>query len=201
MSQTTDRHTSKCHQLSAVLYWPPLFLLVFVMFFVLSVPAAVAVWIIYWKVVPAYSANTRIANIETILTLRFYYTEDENIEHGRYLYVNSPKGSIKIAMTAFDWAHNGRTSIYLTPQRKIGVVGPIGDDYLVSFDRPTTDAARGPSDDWTYLGAFDFGVGIEMKRQLRFFSAAEQSECIPMRGAPIEDYQVRKGARREDCSH
>jgi tripartite-type tricarboxylate transporter receptor subunit TctC len=38
-------------------------------------------------------------------------------------------------------------------------------------------------------------------RRLRFVSAAEQAECIPMRGTDIEDHQVRKAARQRDCDH
>jgi hypothetical protein len=90
---------------------------------VLAPLAAIAVWIAYWKVVPVYSASTQLTDLQTTLTLRFYYTWDENTDHGRYLYVTAPNGSTEIAMTAFDWAHNSRTSIYLTPQRKIGIIG------------------------------------------------------------------------------
>jgi hypothetical protein len=104
-------------------------------------------------------------------------------------------------MTAFDWAHNSRTSIYVTPERKIGIIGPIGDDYLASLDPPQTMTAREPSDDWSYLGAFDFQLLGGGARRLRFVSAAEQAECIPMRGTDIEDHQVRKAARQRDCDH
>jgi hypothetical protein len=169
--------------------------------FVLIPLAAIAVWIAYWKVVPVYSASTQLADLRTTLTLRFYSTEDESADHGRYLYVTAPNGSTEIAMTAFDWAHNSRTSICLTPQRKIGIIGPVGDDYLLSLDPLKTDAAREPSDDWTYLGAFDFQGGPRVEYQLRFVSAAEQAECIPMRGGPISDFEVRKAARQENCSH
>jgi hypothetical protein len=117
MSQTThDSSVRKRDRLLAQLYWPPLFLLALAVGFVLAFPAAIAAWFLYYKIVPAYSASTYISETQTTLTLRFYYTEDENADHGRYLYVSSPNGAIRIAMTAFDWAHNSRTSVYLTPQ-------------------------------------------------------------------------------------
>ena len=161
--------------------------------------AIIGAWIVYWTVVPAYSASTEIPELHTTLTLRFYFTEDENTDHGRYLSVAAPNGRIKIAMTGFDWAHNARTSVYLTPEHRIGIVGPFDDDYLLSLDQLKTEPARGPSEDWTYLGAFDFQQVEGIGRQLRFISAAEQGECIPMRGLSTEDYQVRKATRRRDC--
>jgi hypothetical protein len=162
---------------------------------------AFAAYIAFWSVVPAYSASTEIADLQTTLTLRFYYIWDEQADHGRYLYMRTPAGKIRIAMTAFDWAHNSRTSIYVTPERKIAIIGPIGDDYLASLDPPQTMIAKGPSDDWSYLGAFDFQLLQGGARRLRFVSAAEQAECIPMVGADIEDQQVRKAARQRHCDH
>jgi hypothetical protein len=104
-------------------------------------------------------------------------------------------------MKAFDWAHNSRTSIYVTPERKIGIVGPTGDDYLASLDPLQTVTAKGPSYDWTYLGAFDFELLQGKSQRLRFVGAAEQAECIPMRGADIARDQVRKIARQSECDH
>src|SRR6195952_5210047 len=95
-----------------------------------------AAYIAFWSLVPAYSASTGIADLRTTLTLRFYYIWDEQADRGRYLSVSMPGGTTRIAMKAFDWAHNSRTSIYVTPERRIGVIGPIGDDYLVSSDPP-----------------------------------------------------------------
>ena len=162
---------------------------------------AFAAYIAYWSVVPAYSASTQIADLQASLTLRFYYIWDEQADRGRYLSISMPGGTTRIAMKAFDWAHNSRTSIYVTPERKIGVIGPIGDDYLVSSDPPQSMTARGPSDDWSYLGAFDFQLLQGGARRLRFVSAAEQAECIPMVGADIEVDQVRKTARQRYCDH
>jgi hypothetical protein len=162
---------------------------------------AVAVYIAFWSLVPAYSASTVIADLQTTLTLRFYYIWDQQTDRGRYLSMTTPGGTTRIAMKAVDWAHNSRTSIYVTPERKIGIVGPIGDDYLTSSDPLQTVTAKGPSYDWTYLGAFDFQLLQGNARRLRFVSAAEQAECIPMGSADIRSDQVRKIARQGECDH
>ena len=162
---------------------------------------AVAAYIAFWSLVPAYSASTGIADLQATLTLRFYYIWDEQADRGRYLSISTPGGTTRIAMKAFDWAHNSRTSVYVTPESKIGIIGPIGDDYLVSPDPPQSMTARGPSDDWSYLGAFDFQLLQGGARRLRFVSAAEQAECIPMVGADIEGDQVRRTARQRYCDH
>ena len=162
---------------------------------------AVALYIAFWSLMPAYSASTVVADLQTTLTLRFYYIWDQQTDRGRYLYVTTPGGATRIAMKALDWAHNSRTSLYVTPDRKIGIVGPTGDDYLVSPDPLQTVTATGPSYDWTYLGAFDFELLQDNGRRLRFVSAAEQPECIPMQNADIESDQVRKMARQRACDH
>jgi hypothetical protein len=171
---------------------------------VLILPAVIVVagWIAHSAIVPAHSASTKIPDLETDLTLRFYYTWDENADAGRYLYVNAPSGRIRIAMTAFDWAHNSRTSVYLTPERKIAVLGPSGDDYLVSLAPLTTKVAAGVSENWAYLGAFDFPLTEGGGRSLSFVGAAEHAECIPMLSeGPYQAYKVRTSARQRNCSH
>jgi hypothetical protein len=170
---------------------------------VLILPAVIVVagWIAHSAIVPAHSASTTIPDLETDLTLRFHYTWQDT-DAGRYLYVNAPSGRIRIAMTAFDWAHNSRTSVYLTPERKIAVLGPSGDDYLVSLDPLTSKVAAGVSENWAYLGAFDFQLIEDGGRPLRFVSAAEQAECIPMLSeGPYQAYKVRMSARQRNCSH
>jgi hypothetical protein len=171
---------------------------------VLILPAIIVVtgWIAHSAIVPAHSASAKIPDLETDLTLRFYYTWDENADAGRYLHVNTPSGRIRIAMTAFDWAHNSRTSVYVTPEREIAVLGPAGDDYLVSLDPLTTKVAAGASENWAYLGAFDFQPAEDGGRLLRFVSAAEQAECIPMLSeGPYQAYKTRTNARQRNCSH
>jgi hypothetical protein len=178
------------------------FLLLAPLVVILPLVVVFASWVAYWTLVPVHSASTKIGDLETDLTLRFYYTWDENTDSGRYLSINAPSGRIKIAITAFDWVHNSRTSIYVTPQRKIAVLSPSpGSDYLVSLDPPAATTSIGSSEDWSYLGAFDFVGATPADRPLRFVSAAEQAECIPMLlEGPYEDYRIRTTARQRDCS-
>jgi hypothetical protein len=172
---------------------------------VVAIPVVpIAAWIAYWAIVPVHSASTVIADLRTALTLRFYHTWDaDNDDHGVYLHVTGPTGHLRIAMKIFDWAHDSRTSLYLTPRWEIGVLGPMGDDYLISLDPlDSRDRwVRGPTDDWTYLGAFDYDYRSPARNgnRLRFFSAAEQVECIPMLGGHIGDYLPRMAARQNHC--
>jgi len=169
-----------------------------------------AAWII-WHQIPVYSAEWQIPNIEVKLTLRFYPTEDENKDRGRYLTIRTPNAEKTIALDASQWDWNSRTSIHLTPNQNIAVANPgPATDLLVHLDTLSTENARGPglgipggqaSDDWTYLGAFDFEFDFGRKtRKLRFVTAAEQPECIPS-GGIIYDWQVRKLERQTHCDH
>jgi hypothetical protein len=186
--------------------WNPVFttatlLLLAPLALMLPVVIVVAGLFVHSAVVPAHSASTRIPDLNTDLTLRFYSTWG-NTDSGRYLYVHTPRGRTRIYMAAFDWAHNARTSIYLTPERKIAFLGPEGDDYLVSLDTLTaTKVAAGASENWSYLGAFDFQFAEDGGRPLRFVSAAEQAECIPMlREGPYQADKARMSVRQRNCA-
>lgn len=146
------------------------------------------------------AASARIPDLDTDLTLRFYSTWYE--DSGRYLYVHTPRGKTRIDMALYDWPHNTRTSVYLTAERKIAVLGPMGEDFLVSLDPPAaTRVAAGASEDWTYLGAFDFQYVEGGGRSLRFIGAAEQPECIPMLAeGPFQNHKLRTNARHKNCS-
>jgi hypothetical protein len=167
-SNTTGRRWNPAVATVALLLLAPLAL-------VLPVVIIAAGVIAHSAMVPVHSASTTIPDLETGLTLRFYSTWSD-ADSGRYLYVDTPRGGIRIYMTAFDWAHHARTNVYLTPERKIAVLGPSGDNYLVSLDPLTTNVAAGVSENWTYLGAFDFQPAETGERPLRFISAAEQSQ-------------------------
>lgn len=173
---------------------------------------ALAIAYLYFvSLVPVWSASTSIADLETNLTLSFYSVWDAGSDSGRYLYVDAPAGRIRIYMTAFDWAHNPRTSVYLTPMRKLAVLGPTGDDHLVSLDPPgaiglpgpeTANRAAGASENWTYLGAFDYVLKPNGAKALRFVDAKAQPECVPMlSNGPYMDYTVRVNARQRNCQH
>lgn len=145
--------------------------------------------------------ETDLSILKTTVELRFYYTEDENSDSGRYLYVTTPTGSTRIELRVFDWAHYPRTSLYLTPDHSLGVVTPGGNDYVVALATLRAVAAiaqKSFDDGWQYLGAFDFQYFSVSKRHLRFVTASQQPECIPKR-FPIASYMVRKAARHDRC--
>jgi hypothetical protein len=153
--------------------------------------------------VPAYSAAFYIQEIGASVRLQFYWVWDEARDNGRYLTVSGPQGSIRHRLCGYDWAHWARTGIYLTADRKVAVLGPRYCDYLVSLtSREVARAWKMASENWMYLGAFDF-VGYPRgsgERMLRFISAAEQGECIEMMSDErLPDWAVRNGARRRSC--
>ena len=199
MSEKVDQAVPpERHRVLALLLWLPVFLLKATIFLVVLLVAVVSIFIVYYRVVPAYSASAQIGDLQTTVTLRFFYTLGDE-DDGRYLYVTAPSGVTKIALPGFDWAHYSRTSIYLTPDHKIGIVSPLLGEYLLPPNTLKTTIASQPSSDWTYLGAFDFeGGGAE--RQLQFVSATEQVECIPTGGLDIQNFAFREAARHENCT-
>jgi hypothetical protein len=148
---------------------------------------------------PAHSASISIPELNASIRLEFYMVWDETEESGRYLAISTSKASIRSEIGGFDWSHNARTSIYETPEHKMAVLGPMESDYM--FD-PQTMTLNGlpsyaSSVGWKYIGAFDFGAS----RTFQFFSALQQSECIPMRMSSDESWQKMSRAdyRKEDC--
>jgi hypothetical protein len=167
----------------------------------LSLPVVLPLlFVAYTNWVPPYGAKMTIPALRAEVALRFFYIWDESSDNsGRYLTISTPAGRKTIAMTAFDWAHNSRTSIYQTADGAIAILGPMGDDYVVSPKTMKVDQRyMADSESWTYLGAFDFGSSDNV-RVLRFFSSDEQLECIPMIGGDITVSQARLLARRTDC--
>lgn len=154
----------------------------------------------YYSFVPAFAAQTVIHEVNARVKLEFYYVIDEGKGSGRYLTIDTTKGSTTIPLTAFDWAHNARTSIYLTTTGMIGIVEPTsGRDILFSPEtHSVTEAHNMESQSWTYIGAFDYN-GATYNREFRFYSREQQPECIPTLGQPASDYQVRKNARQPRC--
>lgn len=158
---------------------------------------------LYTAVVPAYSATLYIKELDTSLDLRFYWVWNEANGNGRYLTARTPRGRVTENVCGWDWAHWGRTSVYLTPDGRIAVLGPDRCDYLVTIDPPElTYPFRLASEDWTYLGAFDF-VESRSGRHLRFVRATEQPECV-LRGSDTEPQRPlfekhRESTRRVSC--
>jgi len=160
--------------------------------------------IVYTGLVPAYSAEVHIKEVDVTVALKFYWVWDEMKDNGRYLIVRAPSGGVKANICGFDWAHWARTSVYHAEDRAVAVLGPQQCDYIVRPPYRTVDRPfHLSSDHWTYLGAFDFG-NSGAHRILRFIPAMEQRECIPsipMRGEHIgDDWSYRNGARADQCS-
>jgi hypothetical protein len=168
---------------------------------IIVVPLALVATILgYMTAFPAHSATAEISALKARLTLQFYYVWGDD-DQGRRLTIETPTRRTRLALNVFDWAHNARTSIYTTPDGGIAVLNAMGeDDRVVSpmagtTSFPPTDA----SDEWTYVGAFDLAFA-DNAPQLRFISANEQAECVPMRsenrGTPRS---ARNAARYRDC--
>jgi hypothetical protein len=152
---------------------------------------------LYMRLVPAYSADVYIPPIDATVALKFYWVWDEMKDNGRYLTLRAPGGAVTLNICGWDWAHWARTSVYLTQDRAVAVLGPQECDYLVRPPyRTVNHVFRVPSDNWTYLGAFDFSSS-----SFRFIPATEQRECIPMLGEDRGgEWLARNSARRERCS-
>jgi hypothetical protein len=140
-------------------------------------------YFIYGIVVPAHSAEIRIPEIGATVRLDFHYTWSVH-DDGRYLTVRTRRGSTTVGICGYKWTHRARTSVYLTEDGKVAVLGSEnGCDALASVN-PLGITARfqEPSESWRYLGAFDF-TPVTYERALRFFPASEQRECVPRSGS------------------
>jgi hypothetical protein len=179
---------------------------------VLAAPIIVLLYPILWfgfyvvhaAIVPAYSAEARLEQIDATITLEFFLISDFKPypeDSGRYLTVRTPQGLIRSKVDGYDWAHRARTSIYVTEDRHIAVLGPDYADHLVDLRSGTVSRVFGvPPSGWTYMGAFDFFIEAPNRRILRFFPATEQEECIPLYGSgAVLDRAPRKQARSARC--
>jgi len=131
---------------------------------------------VHSKIIPAKSGEVFFPEVETTVKLQFYYTWGD--ESGRFVTITTPNGTVRGNIEGWDWAHYARTSIYVTPEGNVAILGQAQDDYIV--DSKTLQltqllSGRGSSDRWKYIGAFDNG-----KPSLHFYPASEQRECIPM---------------------
>ncbi|MBN8957241.1 MAG: hypothetical protein J0H17_11835 [Rhizobiales bacterium] len=142
--------------------------------------------------VPAASASANVAEIGAMVTLRFYPSSDD----ARYFTVATAQGTITRNICGFDWAHHARTSLYLTEQRQLVVLGAEGGCHLIFTLSPLRfemriDATN--SNRWEYLGAFDYAPG------LRFILPSEQSECLTQSDNRAGNLNARRWAWRDRC--
>lgn len=157
----------------------------------LSIPVA---WhIVRSMLIPAKAAEVGLPDLEATLGLEFYLHWSNG--SGRYLVVRNSEAVVRQHMSAFDWTHWPRTSVYLVNDGRIAVLGPTYDDYIVDPKRRTIETlwSDTPSDTWTYFGAFDF-----RNEKLVFIPASEQRECTATRGV-TDPSAARPQGRSDRC--
>ena len=171
----------------------------------LLIAAALIGWVTYTNFVPAFSASVPLPQVATTLQLEFFRVNEllggGLIQSGRYLTLTSPRGRVTYNMPGWDWPHRARTSVYVTQDKKFAVLGPDEEDILIDTEQSKISRAfRIPSQDWTYLGAFDFVQPVigGYDRNLRFIPAAEQDECVPTDSLANETWP-RNEQRKERC--
>lgn len=190
--------------IAAIIRWLAVLLLAVTGFLATLVILFVVGSFAYTRTVPAYVANYYVASIRTDVRLEFWWLWDlfwNPEDSGRYLRITSPSGRKTFNMCGGDWANWSRTSLYLTENNGLAVIGVQDCDYIVAVDSlKVTNAWRVPSDKWTYLGAFQIVSALDKKtRQLRFIDASEQSECIEMVGSTFPPAGPRKSAHSDRC--
>lgn len=153
---------------------------------------------LYSPLVPAATAETFISQLNVSVRLELYYTLSDH-DTGEYLVVTGPNGRIAGEIGGvLDWAHWSRTSLYLTDDSKIVVLGAAYSDYVVDPSKLIIKQLFGQiaSDGWKYLGAFDGG------HKLRFIPESEQRECNPtaMHEEEPSPSAARPQSRRERCA-
>lgn len=179
--------------------WQNLLLLVlaFPLSIILVLALTISGYLLFTQLVPAASAKAFVAELNTSVELDLYMVLDVN-SSGRYLVIDSPKGRISSNIAGFDWAHWSRTSLYLTQDRKIAVLGVLYSDYIIDPSNRTIENLAGEvaSDGWTYLGAFDGGSN------LKFIPATAQRECTPTAMSWEQPPQgvARQQGRHASCS-
>ena len=165
---------------------------------IVAICAPISSCIVKTILFPVETAEVAVPDSDATVRLEFYGVLDWNHDHdsGRYLVLKSAAGEVRQNMSAFDWVHWPRTSIYLIDDGRIAVLGPTHDDYVVDPKRRTIDSLRygTASDAWTYFGAFDF-----KDNKLKFIPASEQRECTPTRG--ITDASATRPQGRFDRCH
>ncbi|WKA25477.1 hypothetical protein [Bradyrhizobium roseum] len=147
---------------------------------------------------PAYSASVVIPELNTTIKLDFYWVWDETQESGRYLTVSTQQRSVRSQIGGSDWVHNARTSVYVTAERNIAVLGPMETDYVIDPRKVELNSLSpyASSVGWKYIGAFDIAGPT-----LQFFPASRQPECIPMPTSRDENWPKMSRAeyRKQNC--
>jgi hypothetical protein len=107
------------------------------------------------QITPAQSAEVSFPEFDVTVKLQFYYIWGDN-DSGRYISVTNRNGNVRGKIDGWDWAHNARTNIYLTPESNIAVLGPRQSDYMVDGKTLQLNYLWGTgasSEKWKYMGA------------------------------------------------
>jgi len=160
---------------------------------ILSMCIPASWYLVRSMLIPAKAAEIGLPDLEATLGLEFYLHWSS--DSGRYLVVRNSAGVVRQHMSAFDWTHWPRTSVYLINDGRVAVLGPTYDDYIVDPKRRSIEPLWNgtPSDTWTYFGAFDF-----RNEKLVFIPASDQHECTPTRGV-TDPSAARPQGRSDRC--
>ena len=145
------------------------------------VPAlGLSLYVGYYMMVPRYSALASFEQYGFNVRLDLYLTDDEARDSGRYLSVISGGSYHTFTLPGWGWSHRARTSLYRIDENHIAVLSPMGtDDKITLKPFAVEPAVSQGSEQWQYLGAFDFTFPPAERPRLDFFDA-HLAECIPM---------------------
>jgi len=152
----------------------------------------------YHTLFPHYSAETSVPSTDAKLRLDCFLTADGR-NAGLYLVATTSRGgAVSTTLSTTECVHVARTSIYLVDDGSIAVLGPTESDYRLSLKplRFTPERPESLTENWQYLGAFDFVEAKNAARRLRFFNAQEGPECIPMAMAQVDWGRLARAAAR-----
>jgi hypothetical protein len=168
--------------------------------------AAILAYTGYYMLVPRYSAVAEFERYKFNLRLDLYLTDDEALDSGRYLNVITSGAYARYMLAGWDWSHRSRTSIYRIDDNHVAALSPLGHDYIITLKpldiAPVVSDPMVPdrSEQWQYLGAYDFYYPPGGRRKLRFFDA-HLAECIPMGPDDPRSWsdKPRAAARQQSC--
>jgi hypothetical protein len=177
-------------------------LVVAIMCGVAVLPALViSAYVGYYMLVPRYSAGVDFDQYGFNVRLDLYLTDDEARDSGRYLSVIDGGSYHTVMLPGWDWSHRARTSLYRIDDNHIAVLSPLGtDDEITLKPFAVQPAVSDSSQQWQYLGAFDFTFPPGARPRLEFFDQQHLAECIPMTTDKAAwAVEPRASARSERC--
>lgn len=153
---------------------------------------------------PAHAATAAVPALGLSLTAEVFTLSDlTEFERRLTLAEAGGGGELKVRMADVRGpAH--RTSLYRVGEAELAVLGPAGDDYFFAAGPlRRLDGPSRPSEEWTYLGAFDLrmtpagGPAGGSAQVFAFVPADAGEECIPTllegaRGGPHRRQRVQR---------